>query len=71
MYRPGRLKKQGREKELSPCFRCEDRGEGCHGRCEKYKTWKEKLEAAKVEIDTTWLDYKGVQYTKNRKGKMR
>lgn len=23
----------------NPCYKCEDRHEGCHGKCVKYKSW--------------------------------
>lgn len=24
----------------SPCYGCENRGVGCHGRCERFRVWK-------------------------------
>lgn len=36
-----------------PCNGCVDRGTGhnagCHGRCDKYKTWREKLDAQREQ----------------------
>lgn len=25
--------------ELSPCYRCEERSQSCHGTCARYATW--------------------------------
>ena len=36
-------------REISPCKGCTERHEACWGKCEKYKTWKEKLEAVNAE----------------------
>lgn len=27
-----------------PCYRCEDRDESCHGRCDRYLDWKKEHE---------------------------
>jgi len=27
----------------APCKDCEDRGVGCHGKCEKYRAYKERM----------------------------
>lgn len=26
----------------NPCYKCTDREVGCHGRCDKYKAWRQK-----------------------------
>ena len=31
----------------TPCLDCQDREPGCHGKCDKYKTWKAQYEAEK------------------------
>lgn len=31
-------------REMSPCKDCKDRYEACWGKCEKYKTWKSRLD---------------------------
>ena len=36
-------------REMSPCKGCTERHEACWGKCEKYKTWKEKLESVNAE----------------------
>ena len=28
--------------ERTPCYKCNDRKIGCHGRCEAYIAWKER-----------------------------
>ena len=33
----------------SPCRKCDDRAEGCHGNCERYKEWSEAHKAEKAE----------------------
>ena len=30
----------------SPCFKCEDRREGCHGTCEKYAEYRAEAKKA-------------------------
>jgi len=27
-----------------PCYKCEERVQGCHGRCERYQEWRAVLE---------------------------
>ena len=36
-------------REIPPCKGCTERHEACWGKCENYKTWKEKLEAVTAE----------------------
>lgn len=36
-----------RSKLSAPCKDCEDRHEGCHAECERYKVYKNEREAAK------------------------
>jgi predicted ATP-dependent serine protease len=31
-------------REMSPCKDCTDRHEACWGKCEKYKSWKSRLD---------------------------
>ena len=31
-------------REMSPCKDCADRREACWGKCEKYKSWKSRLD---------------------------
>lgn len=31
----------------TPCYKCENRTATCHGECEKYKDWLEKLRERK------------------------
>ena len=31
----------------TPCYNCEDRYAGCHGKCDNYKKFKENLEEDK------------------------
>ena len=38
-------------KPKSNCLGCEDRHEGCHAECEKYKAWKEEHEEQKIFQD--------------------
>lgn len=32
-----------------PCYKCTEREPGCHGRCDKYKEWRERGRALKAE----------------------
>ena len=34
----------------NPCHKCMDRAIGCHGSCEKYKTWDAELERRKASL---------------------
>lgn len=36
------------EKKKSPCYKCEAREPGCHGKCEKYAEWRENHEALRT-----------------------
>ena len=36
-------------REMSPCKGCTERHEACWGKCEKYKSWKAKLEKVNDE----------------------
>jgi predicted ATP-dependent serine protease len=48
-------------REISPCKDCADRHEACWGKCEKYKTWKSRLD----EVNTRRKEYNNkpfVQY---------
>lgn len=42
-----------------PCYDCLNREIGCHDRCSKYQTFKEKLEKKKafLETDKAFGDY--------------
>ena len=31
-------------REMSPCKDCTERNEACWGKCEKYKSWKSRLD---------------------------
>lgn len=28
---------------LAPCYKCEERELGCHGKCDKYKSFREEV----------------------------
>lgn len=30
---------------IPPCFQCDSRHEGCHGKCTEYATWKQARDA--------------------------
>lgn len=34
-----------------PCYKCEDRHEGCHGECERYIEWSGQKQKEKAERD--------------------
>ena len=40
-----------RYKDNPPCYKCTDRAEGCHGRCERFADWKEKQQAETAQIN--------------------
>lgn len=37
-------------KTISCCYGCPDRHGGCHGSCEKYKAYREELDAKNAEF---------------------
>ena len=56
-----------------PCTGCETRAAGCHGSCEKYKSWKserDKVKAAQTEqaaADYRFRSYRQTVYDRNDK----
>lgn len=32
-----------------PCYKCESRYPGCHGKCEQFKTWRAPLDSVQEE----------------------
>lgn len=36
-------------RDISPCKDCKDRHHACHGSCDRYKEWKQRLEQLKYE----------------------
>jgi hypothetical protein len=44
-----------------PCYKCTEREPGCHGKCDKYKEWREKGRALKAEEMDARLREKGAQ----------
>lgn len=39
-----------RIKDNPPCYKCTERAEGCHGRCERYQDWKAKQQEETAQI---------------------
>lgn len=39
----------GISKKDNPCFECKDRKIGCHGKCNLYKNFKERLEELRIK----------------------
>ena len=37
------------KKPISPCYKCEDRVVGCHGRCERYQEYTGEMEKIREE----------------------
>lgn len=35
--------------EDCPCYGCQERAVGCHGKCDQYKAWDGKRQAEKLE----------------------
>ena len=35
----------------APCQGCEDRHSGCHGKCKKYKFWKDEWQKKKTALN--------------------
>lgn len=34
---------------ITPCYHCQDRHQGCHGKCEKYAEYRKLIESAQKE----------------------
>lgn len=47
-------------REKPPCKDCPDRIPGCHGSCDRYKKWKERLE----EVNKARREYDRTRYNK-------
>lgn len=52
-------------KPKTPCYGCPDRTVGCHGRCEKYRVYREKLDGWNAETKTWHTDKPPFKYKKN------
>lgn len=35
--------------QICPCNKCQERSAECHGKCEKYKEYRQKLDSIKAE----------------------
>ena len=35
----------------NPCYKCEERTQYCHSKCEKYSAWNEEHRAFKAEVN--------------------
>lgn len=62
------------KKGNAPCRACDDRAEGCHGKCERYKAWIDKLHYKKQVAKTaaTVVGYeaaRGIVIDKQRRHK--
>lgn len=33
-------------REMAPCWGCEEREPGCHGKCDAFRAWREKVDRA-------------------------
>ena len=47
-------------REMSPCNDCTDRHESCWGKCEKYKSWKSRLD----EVNKRRKEYEAKPFVK-------
>lgn len=54
---------RGANNQDCPCAECPDREIGCHGKCEKYKAWREKLNEIRAEDYKRREGYKTVSDT--------
>lgn len=60
-----------------PCFMCENRHEGCHGKCSLYADYKKKVEEVKAQVQEKYkveailddIDIKSRQRILKRKGR--
>lgn len=48
-------------KDMAPCKGCTDRYEACHGKCERYLSWKKRHDALREKIrrakyPDSWVD---------------
>jgi hypothetical protein len=50
-------------RELPPCKDCPDRIPGCHGSCDRYKEWKQRLD----ELNKARREYDRTRYNKYRR----
>ena len=53
----------------SPCYKCENRAEGCHGNCEKYAEYKDRARDAyeKRKVGTEANDFLAEQSIRRKK----
>lgn len=55
----------------NPCFGCEERTIGCHGKCERHEKWCIEEEARKKKIKTNRQNYIDlVGYERDRKRRL-
>ena len=50
-------------REMSPCKDCPDRYTTCHGSCDRYKGWKQRLD----ELNKARREYDRTHYNKYRR----
>lgn len=53
-------------KPTSPCKDCAEREVGCHGRCERYKTWRAEMDERREQRRTIKAAYYDAQLAKWR-----
>jgi len=42
---------------IVPCYKCEDREVGCHGKCEKYISFRNEMEEIRTQIAKERMKY--------------
>lgn len=50
----------------APCAGCDDRHDGCHGTCERYKEYRVKLETEKTKVKQK-IQYETAMYASYEK----
>lgn len=55
----------------NPCFGCEERTIGCHGKCKRHKEWQVEYEAYKEKVKSNRHNYIDlVGYERDRKRRL-
>lgn len=55
----------------NPCYGCKDRVIRCHGKCERYANYREKLDSYNKDTKPIYMDWSNMKKSKKNKKKLK